>query len=119
MSDAPQGRACIYVPREIAPPGVDMPRSAYLTHGKVFEQWRSFVQLPNSYSIACVYIDQAYQQWVIVIGSNRLPIPIAGQKIPVLAATFQNAPNDKVHIINTVRHLSGSNGQKMKQDITC
>lgn len=117
-SSQPQGRACIYVPREIAPPGVIIPISAYLTHGRIFEQWRSFVQLPAAYSMVCMYVDQIRQQWVMVVASDRLPLPMPEQTVPALSVAFQRTSNG-VRVVSSIRNLVDNNRQQEKEDISC
>jgi hypothetical protein len=106
LGEQVKGRARIYIDDvvvEQAPVKIEKPKAGEIQWDimhvrEFFEQWRSFILLPEAYSILGVYFDVARFSWVMVVESEQLPVVGPGKMLPLLLPSHRREADGKVSL---------------------
>lgn len=97
MSDIPvKGRARLLVDHqmmECAPTKIEVPKYGQIIWHVMevqglFDLFKSFLLLPEQYTILGVYFDVAHAMWTLLLESEDIPLPERNCELPLAIATY-------------------------------
>ncbi len=99
-----KGRARIYLDRQYAPKGIEIPRFGIMCYGAMeveeyFDKFSAHLQLPEKYTIVGIFFDVPYNSWCVVVESDDIPLPPKDEIIPILMPLYEYR-NGKVSIVD-------------------
>jgi len=101
-----KGRARIYIDDAVveqAPVKIEKPKAGEIQWDimhvrELFDLWRSFILLPEAYSILGVYFDVSRFSWVMVVESEQIPAVGPGKMLPMLLPLHRREAGGKVSL---------------------
>jgi hypothetical protein len=106
MGEKVKGRARIYIDDAVveqAPVKIEKPKAGEIQwdimHVRdLFDLWRSFILLPEAYSMLGVYFDVSRFSWVMVVESEQIPAVGPGKMLPMLLPIHRREADGKVSL---------------------
>jgi hypothetical protein len=106
MGEQVKGRARIYIDDAVveqAPVKIEKPKAGEIQWDimhvrELFDLWRSFILLPEAYSMLGVYFDVSRFSWVMVVESEQLPAVGPGKMLPLLLPSHRREADGKVSL---------------------
>lgn len=100
-----KGRAGLYIDKSFEPKGIQHPVGGSLfwhlaeVQG-LLDLWKSYLELPEQYSIIGCYYDAPMCSWLLIVESEDIPLPKRNEEIPRLYPLYEwNPETGKARVV--------------------